>query len=505
MKSTLRLSEKDNVAVAVKTLSPGDKIQEEGVVSGNRIPPGHKVATVRIEAGQPIFKYGQIIGFASRKIEPGEHVHIHNVEMGTFERDDTLAENARPMEKEAEAQQITFQGFLRRDGRVGTRNYVGILATVSCSVSVARFIADAFSGKALAEFPNVDGVISLGHGTGCSMLPHGEGFVYLQRVLAGYARHPNFAGVVLVGLGCEVNQVDCLMANEGLEENPGFRPIVIQDAGGTRETVRRGIEAVQAMLPEANRVERTSLPASHIVLGLECGGSDAYSGISANPALGAAVDLLVRQGGTAILSETPEIYGAEHLLTRRAVRAEVAEKLLKRIRWWEQYTSKLGGEINNNPTPGNKAGGLTTILEKSLGAVAKGGATSLVEVYEYGEPVSAKGLVFMDTPGYDVVSVTGMVAGGANMICFTTGRGSVCGFSPVPAIKLASNTTTYRRMQDDMDVDCGPIVEGKADIEEIGRAVFRLIVDTASGKKTKSEILGFGESEFVPWQIGPVM
>jgi altronate hydrolase len=505
MKSTLRLSDKDNVAVALKGLTPGDAIEENGVTCGAEVPPGHKVALSRIDTGRPIVKFGQIIGFASRPIEAGEHVHTHNVEMGAFARDYAVGEDARPVESVQAFPQSTFEGILRPDGRVGTRNYIGILPTVSCSVSVARFIADAFSSHRLADFPHVDGVLALSHGTGCSLLPQGEGLLYLQRALAGYARHPNFAGAVLVGLGCEVNQVNGLMASMGLVESPQLRTVTIQHLGGTRETVRRGIEAVQAMLPEANRTRRTRVPASHIVLGLECGGSDAYSGISANPALGAAVDLLVRQGGTAILSETPEIYGAEHLLTRRAVRPEVAEKLLERIRWWEEYTAKLGGDINNNPTPGNKAGGLTTIFEKSLGAVAKGGLTNLEAVYEYGETVSAKGLVFMDTPGYDVVSVTGMVAGGANMIGFTTGRGSVCGFSPVPTIKLASNTLMCRQMKDDMDMDCGPIVEGKKGIQEAGESVFRLILDTASGKKTKSELLGFGESEFVPWQMGPVM
>ena len=332
-----------------------------------------------------------------------------------------------------------------------------------------------------------------------------EGFDLLQRTLAGFARHPNFGGILLVGLGCEVNFVDCLMENMNLNEGPLLQAINIQNLGGTKETVRRCIAVVQNMLPAVNRVERRTVPASHIVLGLECGGSDAYSGISANPALGAAVDLLVRQGGTAILSETPEIYGAEHLLTRRAVSRGVGERLIERINWWENYTANLGGEINNNPTPGNKAGGLTTILEKSLGAAAKGGTTSLMEVYKYAEPVSSKGLVFMDTPGYDAASITGMVAGGANIICFTTGRGTVCGFKPVPTIKLASNTAMYRHMQDDMDINCGLVIDGKASIQEMGQEIFRFVLEVASGKQAKSELLGFGDNEFVPWHIGAVM
>jgi len=351
----------------------------------------------------------------------------------------------------------------------------------------------------------VDDVVSLGHGTYCGMVPDGEGFVLLQRTLAGYARHPNFAGILLVGLGCEVNQMDCLVNNMHLKPGLLLRTIEIQKAGGTQETVSQGVAGVREMLAEANHVERHHVPASRLVLALECGGSDAYSGISANPSLGVAVDILVKNGGTAILSETPEIYGAEHLLTRRAVSREVGEKLVQYIRWWEEHTSSLGGEINNNPTPGNKAGGLTTILEKSLGAAAKGGTTNLMEVYGYAEPVSAKGLVFMDTPGYDAVSVTGMVAGGANVICFTTGRGSVCGFKPVPTLKLASNTEMYRRLSDDMDVNCGLIVDGQSTVQEMGEGIFRLILETASGKQTRSELLGFGDNEFVPWQIGPVM
>jgi len=369
---------------------------------------------------------------------------------------------------------------------------------------VARFIADSFTREIMKGFPNVDGVLSLTHGTGCGM-SEGEGFSLLQRVMAGYTRNPNFAGILLLGLGCEVNQTSSLIKNMDLKEGSMFQVLNIQESGGTGETVRRGTAAINKMLAVAGSVKRVPVKANHITLGLECGGSDAFSGISANPALGAAVDLLVSHGGTAILSETPEIYGAEHLLTRRAVSRNVGKKLISRIRWWESYTSRLGGEINNNPTPGNKAGGLTTILEKSLGASAKGGTTNLVEVYGYAEQVSAKGLVFMDTPGYDAASVTGMVAGGANMLCFTTGRGSVCGYKPVPTIKLASNTKMYRSLMDDMDVNCGNLIDGKATIGEMGEEIFRVILETASGKKTKSELFGFGDNEFVPWQIGPVM
>jgi altronate hydrolase len=501
----IHLNERDNVGVTLVDLAPGDLIGSDNLSARVHIPAGHKVATRRINTREPVLKYGQIIGFASNPIKPGDHVHTHNLEIRAFTRDYKIGTDTRPTELLPEEDRANFAGIIRADGRTATRNYIGVLATVNCSASVSRFIADAFTEEGLVDFPHVDGVVALGHASGCGMASDGEGFDLLQRTLAGYARHPNFGGILLVGLGCEVNLVDCLMENMNLKSSPLLNVINIQSAGGTKETVHQGINRVRQMLPEVNQVKRASVPASHIVLGLECGGSDAFSGISANPALGAAVDLLVRHGGTAILSETPEIYGAEHLLTRRAVSREVGEKLVARIKWWEKYTSNLGGEINNNPTPGNKAGGLTTILEKSLGAAAKGGTTNLVEVYRYAEPVSSRGFIFMDTPGYDVTSITGMVAGGANVICFTTGRGTVCGFKPVPTIKLASNTAMYQHMKDDMDINCGLIIDGKATIREMGREIFQLILEVASGKKAKSELLGFGDHEFVPWHIGAVM
>ncbi|MFH1083779.1 MAG: altronate dehydratase family protein [Pseudomonadota bacterium] len=501
----ISLNPEDNVLVALTDLAPGDAIGNGVVIREALVPAGHKVATTRIRAEAPVRKYGQTIGFASTTIEPGDHVHTHNLVMGDFFRDHAIGLDIRPTRMVPNDARASFRGIIRNNGNVGTRNYIGVLSTVTCSASVARFIAGSFSREGLSGFSNVDGVLSLTHGTGCSMIPQGEGFSFLQRAVGGYARNPNFAGIFLVGLGCEVNQISSLIENMDLEEGPMFQTLNIQEAGGTREAVRRGIAAVQGMVSEANRAERVPVTAEHIILGLECGGSDAFSGITANPALGVAVDLLISNGGTAILSETPEIYGAEHLLTRRAVSREVGRKMVERVQWWEDYTSRSGGEINNNPTPGNIAGGLTTILEKSLGASAKGGTTNLMEVYNYAEQVTAKGLVFMDTPGYDPASVTGMVAGGANMLCFTTGRGSVSGFKPVPTIKLASNTVMYRSLMDDMDVNCGLIVDGKATVDEMGEEIFRLILETASGQRTRSELLGFGDNEFVPWQIGPVM
>ena len=502
---TIRLNAADNVVVARTDLLPGTAIPGEAVTARGHVPAGHKLATAPVAAGAPVRKYNQIIGFATAAIAPGDHVHTHNLAMGDFARDYAFCADARPTDAVPAAARARFQGIVRPDGRVATRNYLGVLTTVNCSATAARFIAEQFRGGALADFPNVDGVVALGHGTGCGMASEGEAMDLLRRTIGGYARHANFAGVLVLGLGCEANQIGGLMKAEGLAEGPMLQTMTIQESGGTSKTVREGVARLKEMLPEANRVERQAVPASHLILALQCGGSDGYSGITANPALGACVDLLVRHGATAVLSETPEIYGAEHLLTRRAESRAVGDALIERIRWWEAYTAKTGGEMNNNPSPGNKAGGLTTILEKSLGAAAKGGSTNLTAVYRYAEPIAAKGFVFMDTPGYDPVSATGQVAGGANIICFTTGRGSVFGCKPAPSLKLATNTPLYERMRDDMDIDCGPIADGGATVAEMGERIFRLVLDTASGRKTKSEELGFGEDEFTPWQLGAVM
>jgi altronate hydrolase len=468
----------------------------------NAIPGGHKIAVRDIATGQPVRRYNQIIGFASRPIKAGEHVHVHNVAMGGFERDYAFCADKKQTQYVAEP--ATFQGIRRADGCVATRNYIGILTSVNCSASVARMIAEQFRDN-LHDYPNVDGVVALTHKTGCGMASEGEGMELLRRTMTGYAQHANFFAVLNVGLGCEANQINFWLGSAKLGLSEKLQAFTIQERGGTTKSVREGIARVKALLPEANRVRRETVPASHLVLGLECGGSDGYSGVSANPALGAAADLLVRHGGTAILSETPEIYGAEHLLTRRAVSREIGEKLLARIRWWEDYTARNRMEMNNNPTPGNKAGGLTTILEKSLGAAAKGGTTNLVAVYEFAEKVTAKGLVFMDTPGYDPVSVTGHVAGGANLVCFTTGRGSVYGCKPAPSLKLATNSRLYRHMEEDMDVNCGTVVDGTESVEQAGERIFRLVLETASGRRSKSEMLGFGEEEFAPWVVGATM
>jgi altronate hydrolase len=504
---TIRIHPRDNVVIARRQLLGGTALAEEGVTVAGLVPPGHKVATQAIAAGEAVRRYDQIIGHATQAIAPGQHVHVHNLAYADFARHHEPGAGA--VATAYVETPATFDGIVRADGRVATRNYIGVLTSVNCSATAARAIADHFRRdirpEALADYPNVDGVVALTHGMGCATDSAGEELLVLRRTLGGYARHANFAAVLVVGLGCETNQIQGLIAQEGLEEGANLQTFSIQDTGGTAKTVARGVELIKKMLPHANRAKRQPVAASHLTVGLQCGGSDGYSGISANPALGAAVDRLVRHGGTALLSETPEIYGGEHLLTRRAVSREVADKLLARIAWWEAYTARNGMKMDNNPSAGNKAGGLTTILEKSLGAIAKSGTTNLVDVVEFAESVKARGFVYMDTPGYDPVSATGQVAGGANLICFTTGRGSAYGCAPSPSLKLSTNTALWTKQQEDIDIDCGTIVDGLETVDEVGERIFRLMLDTASGRATKSEQHGYGQNEFVPWQLGAVM
>jgi len=503
----IRIHPADDVVIARQQLVGGTRIESEGITVAGLIPPGHKVAVRAIAQGQPVRRYNQIIGTAKQPIAAGQHVHTHNLEFSSFARDYAASTGTHPTAFVDEP--ATFMGIRRPDGRIATRNYIGILTSVNCSATVARSIADHFRAdihpQALAKYPNVDGVVALTHGAGCATDSAGEPLQVLRRTLGGYARHPNFASILVVGLGCETNQISGLLEQESLQTGTQFHTFNIQETGGTRRAVAHGVELVQWLLDEANKVQREPVSASHITVGLQCGGSDGYSGISANPALGAAVDRLVRHGGTAILSETPEIYGGEHLLTRRAVTPAIADKLIDRIRWWENYTKRNDQEMDNNPSAGNKAGGLTTILEKSLGAIAKSGTTNLTDVFEYAQPVTTKGLVFMDTPGYDPVSATGQVAGGANLICFTTGRGSAYGCAPSPSLKLSTNTALWVKQEDDIDINCGEVVDGTASIDEMGERIFRLMLKTASGEKTKSEVHGYGQNEFVPWALGAVM
>lgn len=500
----IRLHPDDNVLIARDGLALGQSVPELGLRIRAQVPAGHKIAARRIGRGEAVRKYDVVIGVAGRDIEAGDHVHTHNVELADFHRDPAFCEDAVPVVHVPAARQARFMGYMREDGRVGTRNFIGILSSVNCSATVIKSIAAYFDANRLAPYPNVDGVAAFAHTSGCGMSSPSEHFDVLRRTLAGYARHPNLAGVLIVGLGCERNQVDALVDTQGLANDPRVRTLVMQDAGGTRATIAAGIEAVLAMLPIANECRRREVPAHHLKIGLECGGSDGFSGITANPALGAAMDILVRHGGTAILSETPEIHGVEYLLTRRAASREVGEKLLARLAWWERYTAGHNAQFNGKVGHGNQQGGLANIFEKSLGSAMKGGSTPLQAVYEYAEPIDRSGLVFMDSPGYDPVAVTGQIASGANLICFTTGRGSMFGSKPAPTLKLASNTPMYRRLEEDMDIDCGPVLDGELTVAEMGQRIFEHILRAASGQRTKSELLGLGDHEFVPWHLGIV-
>ncbi len=521
------LHPQDDVVIARAQLISGQVLawRDQSLRLRGLIPAGHKIAVRALQAGQPVRRYQQIIGYARCAIAAGEHVHSHNLDMGS--QQDAYAQDSQALASTAIKPVVDsraapvpvaappsaqFMGLVRADGRVATRNYIGVLTTVNCSATVARAVAQHFAplsgSAALSDYPQVDGVVALTHSNGCGMDYRGLGMQLLRRTLTGYALHPNFAAIMVIGLGCEANQISDWLQACGLEPSViagRVHHLNIQDVGGTQKAIAAGVAQVQSLLPQANAVQRRACSAGHLTVGLQCGGSDGYSGISANPALGYAVDLLVAQGGTAILSETPEIYGAEHLLTTRAQDPSVAEKLLARLRWWEHYTRINQGEMNNNPSPGNKAGGLTTILEKSLGAVAKGGSSPLTAVYEYAQPVQTKGLVFMDSPGYDPVSATGQVASGANLICFTTGRGSAYGCAPVPSLKLATNSALWQRQSEDMDINCGTIIEGSQTLAEVGQHIFAQMLRTASGAKTKSEMHGYGQNEFVPWPIGAVM
>ncbi len=494
------LSPEDDVAIALADLPAGAEVA--GVVLLSAVPRGHKFARHALAEGAAVRRYGQIIGQASQPIAAGAHVHVQNLGMSAHALEHDFGADLRALPSQPPR---TFQGYRRADGRAGTRNYLGVLTSVNCSGSVARFIAEeAEKTDWFRALKNVDGIVPIAHSSGCGMAGDNEGYQTLFRTLQGYAKNPNFAGILLVGLGCEVMQIPALIGKARLRADGQFQHMTIQDEGGTRRTVERGVAALRELAAVAETCRREPVPVSELVIGMQCGGSDGYSGITANPALGVASDLLVAHGGTTILSETSEIYGAEHLLTRRAISPEVGEKLLDRIRWWEDYTARNNGEMNNNPSPGNKRGGLTTILEKSLGAVAKGGSAPLSGVYLFAEPIDTKGFVFMDSPGYDPCSVTGQVASGANLIVFTTGRGSVSGYKPVPCIKVATNSEMFTKMAEDMDLNTGDILEGVT-LEEKGREMFELFIRVASGEITKSEGLGFGGAEFVPWQIGAVM
>lgn len=511
--AVVRLNPEDDVVVAARDVLAGERLElgDRVVVMREAVGLGHKIAIGNLATGQPVRKYGQVIGFATQAIEPGSHVHSHNLINGDAVGDPRpcteIPEPPTPITGR------TFMGYRRSSGKVGTRNYLAVISTVNCSATVSKYVARHFTPERLKDFPNVDGVIALTHTGGCAMQFHGLGHRMLNRVLGGMARHPNIGGYLLIGLGCEQVTIGLLMQEQklvqitgapGAKTNSGPPVFVMQDVGGTAKTVAAAIKEVERLLPLVDAARREPCPASELILGTECGGSDGNSGVTANPAIGIAADRIVACGGTAIVSETTEIFGAEHLLTRRARSPEVAAKLLERIEWWKWYAGNYGVVLDNNPSVGNKAGGLTTIAEKSLGAVAKGGSTCLEAVYDYAEPVTAKGFVVMDSPGFDPASVTGMVAGGANVVVFSTGRGSCYGCKPVPSIKISSNSPMYHRMQDDMDLDAGVVLSGET-VESVGEQVFEMILQVASGNLTKSEQQGIGDEEFIPWVVGPVL
>jgi len=500
----IRLHEQDNVLVAKSAVALGEVFSDWQLRARAQVPAGHKIAARAIAQGERVLKYNTEIGVATRDIAAGDHVHSHNLALGEFHHDPAFGEDVRPVAYVPVAQRATFQGIVRADGRVATRNFIGILSSVNCSSTVIHRIAAYFTPEKLAAYPNVDGVVAFAQTSGCGMASPSEHFDVLRRTIAGYVRHPNLAGALIVGLGCERNQVMDLVSSQGLREDRLMQTLVMQDTGGTRATVAAGIAAVQAMLPLANAVQRVPVSASHLKIGLECGGSDGFSGITCNPALGAAMDILVRHGGTAILSETPEIHGVEHMLTRRAVSPEVGQKLLDRLAWWAEYTRGTNVQFNGVVGHGNQQGGLANIFEKSLGSAMKAGTTPLQEVYRYAETIDKAGFVFMDSPGYDPVASTGQIASGANLICFTTGRGSMFGSKPAPTIKLASNSPMYQRLEEDMDINCGLILDGKLSVQEMGQQIFEQILRHASGEPTKSEALGLGDHEFVPWHMGVV-
>ncbi len=524
--ATIHLHPADNIVIAKTSLQANTRLIATGpdLVVRQTIPSGHKLAIASIAPGEVVRRYGQIIGFATRSIESGDHVHSHNLSVGNFDREYAFAVEAKPIELVPEQERRTFRGYRRATGRVGTRNFIALISTVNCSAHVTRAIAQHFTPDRLAPYPHVEGVIALTHPYGCSAQVDGADHRQLQRVLAGMALHPNVGAYVLIGLGCEVNQIADLVSviasraaatqspaqsNEIASSAYGLLAttsamLAIQDLGGTRKTIEAGIQAVEELLPQVNAIQRTPQLISELMIGMECGGSDSWSGVTANPLVGLVGDEIVRQGGSIVVSETTEIYGAEHLLTRRAINEEVGRKLIDQVKWWEDFTQRLGTEIDNNPSPGNKAGGLTTIYEKALGAIAKGGSTPLTGVYAYAEPITTRGFTFMDSPGNDPASVTGEVASGCNLVLFTTGRGSVFGFKPAPSIKIATNTPMFERMSEDMDFNAGRILDGET-MQDLAQELLELVIAVASGEPSKSEALGIGEAEFAPWHLGETL
>ena len=498
--SAIQLHPRDNVAVARVPLSTGTALNVGGQSLKTRvaIPAGHKVAIKTVAVGETLIRYGQIIGRASRAIEPGDHVHTQNVafEELAFNYEFPTGDIQIPS---AALDAPTFQGYLREDGRAGTRNYIAVVAASNCAAHTAELIAASYNMTSLPE--GVDGVVAFPHGDGCGQSP-GPDLAQLRRTIGGVLDHPNVSAAIILGLGCEVNQIDHYLG-VGTPRTDRLIGMTLQNLGGTRATVEAARKSIGTMIERAAAEKRVAISASKISLGLNCGGSDSFSGITANPALGVACDLLAQAGATFVLAETTEIFGAEHLLVRRARNRAVAEKLLGFVDGYKKYLARFEGSFDDNPSPGNKEGGLTNILEKSLGAVAKAGTTPLNDAIDYAERISTPGFVFMNTPGHDPQSLTGLGAGGVNLIAFTTGRGSAIGFPTIPVLKIATNSVMYHRMKDNMDINAGRIAEGDATVAEIGHEIFDALLRVASGERTSAERLG--HQEFVPWRIGPVM
>jgi altronate hydrolase len=498
----IRLDDADNVVVARSEIVQGTLVGDEDVTTLHDVPAGHKIATRAMAKGDAVLKYNTVIGYASEDTEPGSWMHSHNVLFDNVDKDYAFCRDYQPSDILPESERAQFMGIKRADGRVATRNYIGIFVTVNCSATVARKIAAYFDEERLEDYPNVDGVIPFVHETGCGMEMTGEPMDILHRTLAGYIRHPNLAGALVCALGCERNNLGRFFEDTGLAAGKALKSLTMQDVGGTAAAIAEGKAMIREMLEEANNVTREPCSAEHIAIGLQCGGSDGFSGLSANPALGKAMDILVRHGGTAVLSETTELYGVEHTLTARAATPEVGQTIVDRMNWWLEYTVGTDTQINGQVSPGNNAGGIANVIEKSLGGAKKGGSSGFMAAYKYAEPIEERGLVFMDSPGFDPVSATGQIAGGANLVCFTTGRGSCFGSYPSPTIKLASNTPMFEKMSGDMDINCGPVIDGTATLDQMGAVIFQAILDIASGAPSKSEALGVGEDEFAPWAYG---
>jgi altronate hydrolase len=491
----LLLDPEDDVMVATVDVPAGAAVVGD-VVSRAPIPTGHKVAVRAIDAGQPVRKVGLVIGWAAAPIVAGEHLHDHNLTTkGTLPP--AVARPSGPASSAPPGR--TIRGYVRPDGRVGTRNHLLVITTVNCSATVARVVA-AEAGRALPT--GIDGVTALLHASGCGLPAHGPQIDRLRRVLAGYATNPNTAGAVVIGLGCEVNQLDAFLDATGLAAGPTLETVVIQDAGGTRAAIDAGVAGALRVAERVAAVDREEVPVRHLVLGVQCGGSDGFSAVTANPALGRAADLLVADGATVLLSETPELSGTEEELVARAVDPAVADTMRTMFAWWRSYAAAGGSDLDANPSPGNRAGGISNIIEKSVGAAAKGGRSIVSDVIGYAEPVRRPGLVIMDSPGYDPASVTGQVASGATLICFTTGRGSCFGSKPAPTVKLSTTTALYERMPDDIDLDCGGILTGTDSVDVAGERIADLLCSVASGQPTASERLGYGDEEFTPWLDG---